>query len=280
MVDTRSTVDPEYTDADFQMVRRIAKHEAGIFIPDSKSTLVYSRVSRRVRESGMDSFQAYLGFVQSPAGRAEMNKLVCALTTNVTSFFRERPHFVHMEQNVLPGLAAKLRSGGRGRMWSAACSTGQEPWSIAMSIMSAFPEAASYDMRILATDINSEVVAQAASGTYVESETDGISTKQKSQFMQADGRGNLSFVGNIRQLPAFKVLNLNADWPMRGQFSVIFCRNVVIYFDEPTRERLWGRLAEKLEKGGFLYVGHSEKVANPRRCGLELVAPTIYRKDS
>lgn len=280
MVDTRSTVDPEYTDADFQMVRRIAKHEAGIFIPDSKSTLVYSRVSRRVRESGMDSFQAYLGFVQSPAGRAEMNKLVCALTTNVTSFFRERPHFVHMEQHVLPGLAAKLRSGGRGRMWSAACSTGQEPWSIAMSIMSAFPEAASYDMRILATDINSEVVAQAASGTYAESETDGISTKQKSQFMQADARGNLSFVGNIRQLPAFKVLNLNADWPMRGQFSVIFCRNVVIYFDEPTRERLWGRLAEKLEKGGFLYVGHSEKVANPRRCGLEQIAPTIYRKDS
>lgn len=280
MVDTRSTVDPDYTDADFQMVRRIAKHEAGIFIPDSKSTLVYSRVSRRVRESGMDSFQAYLGFVQSPAGRAEMNKLVCALTTNVTSFFRERPHFVHMEQNVLPGLAAKLRSGGRGRMWSAACSTGQEPWSIAMSIMSAFPEAASYDMRILATDINSEVVAQAASGTYAESETDGISTKQKSQFMQADARGNLSFVGNIRQLPAFKVLNLNADWPMRGQFSVIFCRNVVIYFDEPTRERLWGRLAEKLEKGGFLYVGHSEKVANPRRCGLEQIAPTIYRKDS
>ncbi|PAL19948.1 CheR family methyltransferase, partial [Acetobacter syzygii] len=264
--------------ADFQMVRRIAKHEAGIFIPESKSTLVYSRVSRRVRESGMPSFHAYLGFVQSPAGRAEMEKLICALTTNVTSFFRERSHFVHMEQNVMPGLESRLRSGGRGRIWSAACSTGQEPWSIAMSVMSSFPEAASYDMRILATDINSEVVAQAASGTYVESETDGISTKQKSQFMQADDRGNLTFVGNIRSLPVFKVLNLNADWPMRGQFAVIFCRNVVIYFDEPTRERLWGRLADKLESGGFLYVGHSEKVANPRQCGLEQVAPTIYRK--
>nr|WP_242401149.1 CheR family methyltransferase [Acetobacter okinawensis] len=98
--------------------------------------------------------------------------------------------------------------------------------------------------------------------------------------MQADSRGDLSFVGSIRTLPVFKVLNLNADWPMRGQFSVIFCRNVVIYFDEPTRERLWGRLADKLEKGGFLYVGHSEKVANPRPCGLEQVAPTIYRKVS
>lgn len=280
MADARSAVDPEYTDADFQTVRRIAKQEAGIFIPDSKSTLVYSRVSRRVRESGMDSFHAYLSFVQTPPGRAEMEKLVCALTTNVTSFFRERPHFVHMEQNVMPGLAARLRSGGRGRIWSAACSTGQEPWSIAMSVMSAFPEAASYDMRILATDINSNVVAQAATGTYIASETDGISSAQKSQFMQADDRGNLSFYGNIRTLPAFKVLNLNADWPMRGQFSVIFCRNVVIYFDEPTRERLWGRLADKLEKGGFLYVGHSEKVANPRQCGLEQVAPTIYRKDS
>ncbi|MCP1212387.1 CheR family methyltransferase [Acetobacter okinawensis] len=280
MVDTRSTADPEYTDADFQMVRRIAKQEAGIFIPDSKSTLVYSRVSRRVRESGMESFHAYLNFVQSPPGRAEMEKLVCALTTNVTSFFRERPHFVHMEQHVLPELAARLRSGGRGRIWSAACSTGPEPWSIAMSVLSVLPEAASYDMRILATDINSDVVAQAAKGTYVASETDGISSAQKSQFMQADRRGDLSFVGSIRTLPVFKVLNLNADWPMRGQFSVIFCRNVVIYFDEPTRERLWGRLADKLEKGGFLYVGHSEKVANPRPCGLEQVAPTIYRKVS
>lgn len=280
VVDTRSTADPEYTDADFQMVRRIAKHEAGIFIPESKSTLVYSRVSRRVRESGMPSFHAYLSFAQSPAGRAEMEKLICALTTNVTSFFRERLHFVHMEQNVMPGLESRLRSGGRGRIWSAACSTGQEPWSIAMSVMSSFPEAASYDMRILATDINSNVVAQASVGTYIESETDGISTAQKNQFMRPDDRGNLSFYGNIRTLPAFKVLNLNADWPMRGQFSVIFCRNVVIYFDEPTRERLWGRLADKLERGGFLYVGHSEKVANPRQCGLEQVAPTIYRKDS
>lgn len=280
VVDTRSTADPEYTDADFQMVRRIAKHEAGIFIPESKSTLVYSRVSRRVRESGMPSFHAYLSFAQSPAGRAEMEKLICALTTNVTSFFRERPHFVHMEQNVMPGLESRLRSGGRGRIWSAACSTGQEPWSIAMSVMSSFPEAASYDMRILATDINSNVVAQASVGTYIESETDGISTAQKNQFMRPDDRGNLSFYGNIRTLPAFKVLNLNAEWPMRGQFSVIFCRNVVIYFDEPTRERLWGRLADKLERGGFLYVGHSEKVANPRQCGLEQVAPTIYRKDS
>nr|WP_242401150.1 CheR family methyltransferase [Acetobacter okinawensis] len=179
MVDTRSTADPEYTDADFQMVRRIAKQEAGIFIPDSKSTLVYSRVSRRVRESGMESFHAYLNFVQSPPGRAEMEKLVCALTTNVTSFFRERPHFVHMEQHVLPELAARLRSGGRGRIWSAACSTGPEPWSIAMSVLSVLPEAASYDMRILATDINSDVVAQAAKGTYVASETDGISSAQK-----------------------------------------------------------------------------------------------------
>ncbi|GBR26726.1 CheR family methyltransferase [Gluconobacter japonicus] len=280
MVDMRSTGEPEYTDADFQMVRRIAKQEAGIFIPDSKSTLVYSRVSRRVRESGLATFHAYLNFAQSPSGRAELEKLICAITTNVTSFFRERPHFVHMEKHVLPMLANRLRNGGKGRIWSSACSTGQEPWSIAMSVLSAFPEAASYDMRILATDINSDVVAQAAAGTYVASETDGISSAQKSQFMQPDQQGNLTFYGNIRTLPTFKVLNLNADWPMRGQFSVIFCRNVVIYFDEPTRERLWSRLADKLEKGGFLYVGHSEKVGNPRQCGLEQVAPTIYRKDT
>jgi chemotaxis protein methyltransferase CheR len=270
---------PDYTAADFQRVQQIAQKEAGICLPDTKKTLVYSRVSRRVRETAHTSFRAYLDFVQTPGGRGEMEKFICVLTTNVTSFFRENNHFEHLKEVVVPALAAKIRAGGTGRLWSAACSTGQEPWSIAMSVMAAYPDASSHDVRVLATDINSEVVAQAATGIYPAAEAEGIPADKRSQFMESCGDGDFRFTGAIRRLPAFRVLNLNAEWPMKGSFSAIFCRNVVIYFDERTRERLWRRLADRLDPGGFLYVGHSERVVSKTQCGLEQVAPTIYRKD-
>lgn len=269
----------DYTDTDFQRVQRIAQAQAGIHLPVTKRALVYSRVSRRVRELGHASFRTYLDFVQAPGGEGEMDKLVYALTTNVTSFFREKKHFEHLETVVVPRLAANIAAGGRGRVWSAACSTGQEPWSIAMSIMTAFPDAAAHDMRILATDINADVVARAAGGVYPDEETEGIPAARKAQFMESCGDGDYRFAGPIGRLPAFRVLNLNASWPIRGTFSAIFCRNVVIYFDEATRERLWQRLSDRLEPGGFLYVGHSERVSCATQCGLTQVAPTIYEKD-
>lgn len=147
-----------------------------------------------------------------------------------------------------------------------------------MSVLSVFPEAPQHNVRILATDINSQVVAQAQAGIYPEDETSALSQAQKARFMRAQGSASLQFSGPITGLPAFKVLNLNANWPMRGLFDAIFCRNVVIYFDEQTRNALWKKLADKLELGGFLYIGHSEKVACARECGLEQVLPTIYEK--
>ncbi|MFT8665026.1 CheR family methyltransferase [Acetobacter orientalis] len=275
---TDALLEENFTTADFEVVRRIAHEKAGIYFPESRSTLVFSRLSRLVRESGLVSFSAYLDFVQSPAGLVAMDEMICALTTNVTGFFRERKHFVHLEEEVLPRLAEGVRQGRRGRIWSAACSTGQEPWSIAMSVLSVFPEAPQHDVRILATDINSQVVAQARAGVYPDEETSAISAAQKARFMRAKGAASVQFAGPITRLPVFKVLNLNAEWPMRGLFDAIFCRNVVIYFDEQTRNRLWQRLADKLEYGGFLYIGHSEKIACARQCGLEQVLPTIYEK--
>ncbi len=279
MTDQLPVSESEYTDADFQKVRQIAREQAGIHLPATKKALVYSRVSRRVRELNQSSFQAYLSFVTTAAGQNEMQNLICALTTNVTSFFRERNHFDHLESVVIPQMITKVRAGKRGRLWSAACSTGQEPWSIAMSVMTAFPDAASHDFRVLATDINANVVAQATEGTYNADEVEGIPPARKSQFMEPAGNGNYRFDGPIRRLPAFRVLNLNASWPIQGSFSAIFCRNVVIYFDDATREHLWQRLADKLEPNGFLYVGHSERVSCASQCGLIQVAPTIYRKD-
>lgn len=275
---TDALLEENFTTADFEVVRRIAHEKAGIYFPESRSTLVFSRLSRLVRESGLVSFSAYLDFVQSPAGLVAMDEMICALTTNVTGFFREGKHFVHLEEEVLPRLAEGVRQGRRGRIWSAACSTGQEPWSIAMSVLSVFPEAPQHDVRILATDINSQVVAQARAGVYPDEETSAISAAQKARFMRTEGAASVQFAGPITRLPVFKVLNLNAEWPMRGLFDAIFCRNVVIYFDEQTRNRLWQRLADKLEYGGFLYIGHSEKIACARQCGLEQVLPTIYEK--
>ncbi|GAA4486157.1 CheR family methyltransferase [Gluconacetobacter asukensis] len=279
MKDLMPASESEYTDADFQRVRQIAREQAGIHLPTTKKALVYSRVSRRVRERGQGSFHAYLDFVTSSAGEGEMQNLIFALTTNVTSFFREKNHFDHLESVVIPHLAPQVRAGRRGRVWSAACSTGQEPWSIAMSVMTAFPDAVSHDFRILATDINANVVAQATEGAYNAEEVEAIPAGRKSQFMEPSDDGDYRFAGPIRRLPAFRVLNLNASWPIQGFFSAIFCRNVVIYFDDATRERLWQRLADKLEPGGFLYVGHSERVSCASACGLIQVAPTIYRKD-
>ncbi|MFS3136023.1 CheR family methyltransferase [Gluconacetobacter sacchari] len=269
----------EYTDADFQKVRQIAREKAGIHLPATKKALVYSRVSRRVRELDLGSFQAYLSFVTSPAGEDEMQNLIFALTTNVTSFFREKSHFDHLESIVVPQMISRVRAGKRGRIWSAACSTGPEPWSIAMSVMTAFPDAATHDFRILATDINAHVVARATEGVYGAEDVEGIPTAWKAQFMERTPSGDYRFTGPIRRLPAFRVLNLNASWPIQGSFSAIFCRNVVIYFDDSTREHLWQRLADKLDPGGFLYVGHSERVSCANQCGLTQVAPTIYRKD-
>lgn len=269
---------PEYTDADFRWLQAIAQEQAGICLPDTKKALVYARVSRRARELQMGSFDTYLRFATSPAGTPELEKLICALTTNVTSFFRERNHFDHLRNEVMPSLIPMLRQGKKIRMWSAACSTGQEPWSIAMTTLGSFKDIGSFDFRILATDINSEVVARAEEGVYSSEELDGIPERERSLYLQDQG-GSASMSASLRALPSFKVLNLNAVWPFRGSFSVIFCRNVVIYFDDATREALWARLAERLEPGGFLYVGHSERVANASHCGLINIAPTIYKKE-
>lgn len=278
MSEAEALLEENFTASDFEVVKRIAHQKAGIYFPDSRSTLVFSRLSRLVRESDLPSFAAYLDFVQSSAGQVAMDEMICALTTNVTGFFRERKHFVHLEERVLPQLAERVKQGKRGRIWSAACSSGQEPWSIAMSVLSVFPDATRYDTRILATDINSQVVAQAQLGIYPEEEMSIVSQEQKTRFMRPEGRNALQFTGAITALPVFKVLNLNTEWPMRGMFDAIFCRNVVIYFDEQTRDRLWRNLANKLELGGFLYVGHSEKIACAKECGLEQVLPTIYEK--
>lgn len=273
-------IDFGYSDADFRRVRQIAMAEAGISLPETKKNLVYSRLSRRIRETGYPSFNSYLDFVVTKAGEKERDKLICAITTNVTSFFREGHHFEHLHDVVLPQIARNLKAGGMGRLWSAACSTGQEAWSMAMTTMDVIPDAPSLDMKILGTDINRDVVDVGRRGVYLSQDLNAIPSTMKKKWVveDKDEPGYSMITGEIRELTVFNILNLNSNWPIKKKFDAIFCRNVVIYFSAETREALWKRLADHLVPGGYLYVGHSERVERQDECNLTAESSTIYRK--
>jgi chemotaxis protein methyltransferase CheR len=266
------------TPRDFREVASMLYADAGIFLQESKATLVYSRLVKRLRKLNLDSFHDYCQLVASPEGAAERLEMLSALTTNVTRFFREPHHFEHLRSHVLPPLLDAARNGGRVRLWSAACSTGQEPYSIALTLLSLDPNAASLDVKILATDIDPRVVAEARRGVYADAALADVPAElRKRYFAPTANRGEWQVAEDMRRLITFRTLNLNADWPMQGKFRVIFCRNVVIYFDEPTQQAVWSRFAAKLEPNGWLYIGHSERVTGPATARFVSDGVTAYR---
>ncbi len=264
------------TSADFGRIARSVQGEFGIFLPEAKKDLVYSRLLKRVRALGLPDFAAYCNLVESPPGAAERTEMLSALTTNVTHFFREMHHFDLLREKVLPPLLHAARNGARVRLWSAGCSSGQEPYSLAFTVLSLLPEAARHDIRILGTDIDPQVIARAREGIYPAADRDTIPAPMLSQFTERTAE---SFrIGDAaRALISFAPLNLMDDWPMRGSFDVIFCRNVAIYFDAATQERLWQRFAGVMRPGAHLLIGHSERVAGPAEASLESVGITAYR---
>jgi chemotaxis protein methyltransferase CheR len=203
--------------------------------------------------------------------------MLAALTTNVTRFFREPHHFDHLRQTVLPPLIQRARAGGKIRIWSAACSSGQEPYSAAMVLMSMLPDAGNYDVRILATDIDPNVVAEAREGVYAETLLTGVPDDFRRRWITPIAPGRVALDDDLRALISFKELNLIGDWPMKGRFDAIFCRNVAIYFDDATQARLWSRFTPRLEDGGVLYIGHSERVSGPAAAELAPSGITTYR---
>ncbi|QUD88001.1 CheR family methyltransferase [Phenylobacterium montanum] len=273
-----SVVDGEYpfTADDFRRIAALLYDTAGITLSDSKTALVYSRLAKRLRLLGLSSFRDYCKLVEGPNGHEERQDMLRALTTNVTRFFREPHHFDHLLQNVIQPAIDGVRRGARLRIWSAGCSSGQEPYSMALTILSALPDAPNYDVKILATDIDTNVIAKGLAASYAEELVDAIPTSVRSKWMERDPDEprNWRMGEAARALVAFKPLNLMGDWPMKGQFQAIFCRNVVIYFDEPTQERIFRRFHGLLTPGGRLYVGHSERVGVP---GFETDGLTTYR---
>ena len=264
----------------FQQITSMVTADTGIqFLPE-KRTLVQARISKRIRTLRMNSFEEYSAFLNSSEGLGERKSLVSVLTTNVTRFFRESHHFDHLKTEILPSLIQRVKAGGRARIWSAGCSSGEEPYSIALSVLSMEPEIAKYDFKILASDIDPEIVAKAQRGVYRESALETVPQPLRQRYFKASDAqdGMVSVSDRLKTLIAFRELNLMHDWPFRGKFDVIFCRNVVIYFDTPTSERVWAKFSEKLEPQGMLYVGHSERVGNFESIGIQPVGVTAYRK--
>lgn len=254
-----------FTADDFARIAASLYDMAGIALPDSKTTLVYSRLAKRLRALQLSSFGEYCDLVSSAEGEEERRNMLAALTTNVTRFYREPHHFEHLREHVIEPIADEVRRGGRLRIWSAGCSTGQEPYSIALTILSVLPDAPNLDVRILATDIDPNVIAAGREGVYSEDLVEPIPVQLRNQWLErADNDRRMWSIGPAaRSLVTFNGLNLMGPWPMKGKFHTIFCRNVVIYFDEQTQERIWARYAGALAPGGRLYVGHSERVSYP-----------------
>jgi chemotaxis protein methyltransferase CheR len=254
--------------------------DAGIFLNETKASLVYSRLSKHIRKLGLRSFHEYCKLVASPEGAAERREMLSYLTTNFTRFFRENHHFEHLRDQVLPELFARAKAGGRVRIWSAACSDGQEPYSIALTILSQLPNAADYDLKVLATDIDPKILAVAREGAYDAGALETVSPEMRRQwFREVDsgGRKKWRVDDRVKRLITFNELNLMTDWPFKGKFDVIFCRNVVIYFDEPTQTRIWSRFSDLLAPGGHLYIGHSERVTGDAKNRFDNIGITTYR---
>ena len=204
--------------------------------------------------------------------------MIAALTTNVTRFFREPHHFDHLRAKVVDPIAAEIKQGRRLRIWSAGCSSGQEPYSIALSILSLLPDARAYDVKILATDINPLVLDTARKASYPAEEVVSVPADLRRSWMENVGSGAMRLDEAPRGLVTFRPLNLIGAWPMKGPFDAVFCRNVVIYFDEKTQMRLLTRISTLLRPGGYLYLGHSERMVGPAEALFRLDGTTTYRK--
>jgi chemotaxis protein methyltransferase CheR len=253
--------------------------QTGISLSEHKRELVYGRLTKRLRTLGLGTFADYCSHLTDD-NNGELLELINAITTNLTSFFRENHHFEYLEQTVFPELIASRNNNRRIRIWSAGCSTGEEPYSIAMMVRECFPSGQGWDVKILATDIDSNVLAKAAAGVYAEDRVSGLPTQRvKKWFRKGSGEqaGTVKVSPELQSLISFKQLNLMNPWPMKGPFDIIFCRNVVIYFDKPTQKVLFGRYADLMADDGHLFVGHSETLFKVTE-RFRLVGRTIYKK--
>jgi chemotaxis protein methyltransferase CheR len=261
------------TDLEFDRVRKRLYEQTGIALSDAKRTLVVARLSRMVRSRNLSSFGSLLDRLEQLSNPGDEQEFVNALTTNLTRFWREEHHFSHLVSYV--GELMKARPEKRLRIWSAGCSTGQEPYTIALCLLAAYPELKRWDFKILATDIDTAVLAKAATAVYPAGEISALSGERRALFERTEDE-RVRVPAAAARLVSFKPLNLMTAWPMTGPFDAIFCRNVTIYFDRETQHDVFSRMSTILRPGAFLYIGHSEH-ADAGTTGLKLVDKTVYQ---
>lgn len=271
----------ELTDREFEEISELVKNLCGINLHQGKKELVKARLNKRLRALNLTSFDDYVAHIRKDASGDELITMLDSIATNLTSFFRENGHFEHLAQTVLPRIAAD-RAGTRGRLriWSAGCSSGEEPYTIAIVLHEHLPDVSSWDAKILATDLSTKVLAKAVEGNFAAERLGDIPGAYVPRYftcVQTRPDRVFRVQDSVRRLVTFARLNLLETWPMTGPFDVIFCRNVMIYFDKPTQTRLIDRFWNLLGPQGVLYVGHSESLAGVKH-RFEYVQPTVYRK--
>jgi chemotaxis protein methyltransferase CheR len=260
-----------WSDADFTRIKSLIYKKAGISLHDGKHAMVYSRVSRRLRETGHSSFKSYLDWLEQHDG-AEWQEFINALTTNLTAFFREQHHFTIL------GDLLRTDRNKNWRIWCSAASTGEEPYSIAMTALDALGPKGSFHLDN--SDIDTKVLATAARGVYKADGVKGLTTEQMQRFFmrgKGDNAGVLRIKPHVQKHMAFQTVNLIHDLPFREPFDAVFCRNVMIYFDAATQRQVLERIHRVMKPGGMLFVGHAENFSDARSL-FTLRGKTVYER--
>lgn len=278
-----STSEPEFafTESDFRFLAKLTLERTGIVLGETKRNMIYARLVRRLRSLGLKSFRDYRLLIASDHGEVELANMINAITTNLTRFFREEHHFDHLRQQVLEP-AQKAAQNGRSRklrFWSAGSSSGEEAYSIAMTVGATITDLEKWDIRILATDLDTNMLEAGAKAVYSSKQMENVREEYQRRFFTRAEKGSTDCKvhDSIHRLVSFKHLNLLNPWPLKQAYDAVFCRNVVIYFDVETKTSLVNRLIQQVKIDGFLYLGHSESLMQPSN-DIRLAGRTTYQR--
>ncbi|MCD6392689.1 MAG: protein-glutamate O-methyltransferase CheR [Planctomycetes bacterium] len=270
------------SESDFRKISNMVYEHCGINLHAGKKELVRARLAKRLRLGNFKTFPEYMNHVLKDKTGQEFSLLIDSLSTNLTSFFREKQHFEFLQSRFLPTLLEQKRqsSNFRIRIWSAGCSSGEEPYSIAIALLEATQGKGRWDIKVLATDISASILELAKAGIYGIERVEPVPSLQKQKYLvphRRNGHKMFEVSNRLRDTVIFSYLNLMNDWPIKGPLDFIFCRNVMIYFDKATQSTLVNRFWDLLDSGGILFTGHSESLTGIEH-KFKYVQPTIYMK--
>ncbi len=273
---------PELTDRDLATIRRLVYEQSGISLHAGKGALVSARLQKRLRAGGFRSFREYIRYVQADTSGDELTALLDAIATNHTAFFREPQHFAVLRDIVLPPLVARVRRGGFIDGWSAACATGEEPYTIAMAVVERLGAEAACRLRLLASDLSTKALSAARAGVYRAQRIHDVPRELALKYFEKVREGppgRVSVAEVLRRVVEFRQINLLDETRPGRSFDFIFCRNAMIYFDRPVQQRVVQALVRRLVPGGYLFISHSESL-NGIQHGLTWIAPAVYQREA